>query len=205
MLIINPFVRVLRFLNKSFLRLCTITQYRAFLLSTTDNEKYKMTQRIKTNIKFYKGLDNVEDKLYGFVTKSNGSWRGCREDENKKKIVLVDSSIAQTIVPNVLYSCSLIPMRKDEGFIVKSASLIKFKGIISTTCRNNIFLVSIKFGNKIIIYNPASKERRKRDIKTVADNLRNRVDLENAQEVAEEFISTACLIKRLYEQSLQNV
>lgn len=32
-----------------------------------------MAQRIKTNIKFYKGLDNVADKLYGFVAKSNGS------------------------------------------------------------------------------------------------------------------------------------
>ncbi len=46
-----------------------------------------MAQRIKTNIKFYKGLDNVADKLYGFVAKSNGSWRGCRETESKKKIV----------------------------------------------------------------------------------------------------------------------
>lgn len=44
-----------------------------------------MAQRIKTNIKFYKGLENVADRLYGFVTKTNGSWKGCRETESKKK------------------------------------------------------------------------------------------------------------------------
>ncbi len=70
-----------------------------------------MAQRIKTNIKFYKGLDNVADKLYGFVAKSNGSWRGCRETESKKKIVFVDTAIAKDIIPNTLYSCSLVPMR----------------------------------------------------------------------------------------------
>lgn len=46
-----------------------------------------MAQRIKTNIKFYKGLENVADQLYGFVTKTNGSWKGCRETESKKNRV----------------------------------------------------------------------------------------------------------------------
>lgn len=164
-----------------------------------------MTQRIKTNIKFYKGLNNAQDRLYGFVTKSNGSWRGCREDVVKKKIVFVDPTIAADIIPNVLYSCSLLPMRNDEGFIVKSASIIKFTGMISTTCRKNVFLVKVKFGNKIIIYDPSSTEIRKRDIKAIADMLRNRVDLENAHGVAEDFISSACIVKRLYDQSQHNV
>lgn len=62
-----------------------------------------MAQRIKTNIKFYKGLENVAYRLYGFVTKTNGSWKGCRETESKKKIVFVDPSIAKDIIPNMLY------------------------------------------------------------------------------------------------------
>lgn len=164
-----------------------------------------MTQRIKTNIKFYKGLNNVQDRLYGFVTKSNGSWRGCREDVVKKKIVFVDPAIAADIVPNVLYSCSLLPMRNEEGFIAKSASIIRFAALISTTCRKNIFMVKVKFGNKVIIYDPSSKEHRKRDIKTIADGIRSRVDLENAHGVAEDFISSACIVKRLYDQSHGNV
>lgn len=74
-----------------------------------------MAQRIKTNIKFYKGLENVADRLYGFVTKTNGSWKGCRETESKKKIVFVDPSIAKDIIPNMLYSCTLMPMRSETG------------------------------------------------------------------------------------------
>lgn len=164
-----------------------------------------MAQRIKTNIKFYKGLDNVADKLYGFVAKSNGSWRGCRETESKKKIVFVDTAIAQDIIPNMLYSCSLVPMRNEGGFIVKSASIIRFKGTISTVCRKKVFLVRITFGNKEIIYDPSSKESRKNDIQAIANLLRGRHDLENALIVAEDFIDHAFMIKRLYEQTKANV
>lgn len=161
-----------------------------------------MTQRIKTNIKFNKGLDNVKDRLYGFVTKINGSWKGCRDTEKKKKIVFVDPTIADSIVPNALYCCLLTPMANERnGFIATSAKLVQFQATLSTICRNNVFLVTIKFGNKTIIYDPASKERRKRDIQSIASNLRNRVDLVNAGEVAEDFISSACIVKRFYEQS----
>lgn len=176
-----------------------------FIYPVLIDKMNKMIQKIKTNIKFYKGLNNMQDRLYGFVTKSNGSWRGCREDTVKKKIVFIDPTISEDIIPNVLYSCTLIPMRNEEGFIVKSASIIKFIGTISTTCRKNVFLVTVKFGNKVIIYDPSSKERRKREIKTIADNLRSRVDLENAHGVAEDFINSACIVKRLYEQSHKNV
>ena len=164
-----------------------------------------MAQKIKTNIKFYKGLDNAADRLYGFVTKSNGSWRGCRMTEGKKKIVFVDTAIAKDIIPNTLYSCSLTAMQNGNGFIAQSASMVRFKGTISTACRKDIFLVRVQFGNKTIVYDPSSKKRRNRDIQTIADNLRNRLDLQDASEVAEDFISNACMIKRLYEQSRYNV
>lgn len=164
-----------------------------------------MAQRIKTNIKFYKGLDNVADKLYGFVAKSNGSWRGCRETESKKKIVFVDTAISKDIIPNTLYCCSLVPMRNEGGFIAKSAAIVKFPGTIATICRNNVFLVRITFGNKEYIYDPSSKEKRKNDIKSIADILRSRNDLENAMSVAEDFIDNACIVKRLYEQSQPHV
>lgn len=164
-----------------------------------------MAQKIKTNIKFYQGLGDVADKLYGFVTKSNGSWKGCRVTEDKKKIVLVDVSIAKDIVPNMLYSCSLTEMLNGDGFIAKSASMVKFKATISTTYRNNSYLVRVRFGNKIIIYDPASKERRKRNIQSIADAIRQRLDLEDPSQVAEDFINDACMIKRLYEQGKANV
>lgn len=164
-----------------------------------------MAERIKTNIKFYKGLDNIAGRTYGFVTKVKGSWKGCRETERKKKIVFVDTSIENTIVPNMLYKCTLIPMRTEDGFIAKTAVLVQFPGTISTVCRRNVFIVLVKFGNKVIIYDPSSKDKRKRDIKMIADNLRNRLDLEDGPRVAEDFIDNACMIKRLYDQSLENV
>ena len=160
-----------------------------------------MSQRIKTNIKFYKGLGGAESKIYGLVTKINGSWRGCREaDECKKKIVFVDPSVSSDIVPNVLYSCSLVPMKKEEGFIAKSAQIIKFKAIIETKMTKSVFRVSVKFGNKLFVYEPDSNEKRHRDINAIAEALKKRVDLIDANQTAEDFISSACIVKRLYEQ-----
>lgn len=164
-----------------------------------------MAQRIKTNIKFYKGLENVADRLYGFVTKTNGSWKGCRETESKKKIVFVDPSIAKDIIPNMLYSCTLMPMRSETGFITKSATILRFPATIKTICRKNVFVVRITFGNKEIIYDPSSKEKRKNDIQVIAQLLRGRNDLENAIATAEDFIDNAFMVRRLYEQSQGNV
>lgn len=165
-----------------------------------------MSERtIKTNVKFYKGLDNIADRTYGFVTKVNGSWKGCRETEKKKKIVFVDAAIEDDIIPNALYKCLLVPMRGEKGFVAKTASLIQFSCTITTICRRNTFRVTAKFGNKIIIYDPSSHERRKRNIKYIADILRNRIDLENSLKVAEDFIDNACMVKRLYDQFIRNV
>lgn len=160
-----------------------------------------MPQNIKTNIKFYKGLDGVESRLYGLVTKKQGSWRGCREtDDCKKKIVFIDPSISKDIIPNALYSCSLIPMKKEGGFIAKTAQLIKFKAMIETKITRTTFRVSVKFGNKVITYDPTSNEKRQQNIKTIADGLRKRVDILDAGQVAEDFLNSACIVKRMYEQ-----
>lgn len=164
-----------------------------------------MNKKIKTNIKFYKGLDNVKDRVYGFVTKSNGSWKGCRETEPKKKIVFVDAALAPTIIPNMLYHCSLTPMRECEGFIAKSATPIQFPASIVVTANKRTHMIKVIFGNKTIIYEPGSKEKRKRDIQAIADNLRNRFDLENAQAVATDFTNNACMLKRMYDQFKANV
>lgn len=167
----------------------------------------KPKQIIKTNIKFYTDLDNEKGRLYGFITKTNGSWRGCRETEQKKKIVFVDPSIKDKIMPNALYSCSLIPMNNDNGFIAMTAKLIQFKASVITNCKDDsdIFNVLVKFGNKVIIYDPSSKEPRKKNIAKIAENLRKRLDLENGHAVAEDFINNACIVQRLYKQHLQNV
>lgn len=153
--------------------------------------------KIKTNIKFYRGLDNIEDKLYGFVTKVDGSWRGCRKHTEKKKIVFIDQSLVEGIVPNTLYKCSIRPMDKGDGFIAVSAELVKFKATVVTACDKGRFIINVKFGNQVITYDPQSKDPKKRDIQGIANSLRNRMDLANAIETAEDFINSACLMKRL--------
>lgn len=158
------------------------------------------TKTIKVYIKFQKGLGNAKDRIYALVTKSKGSWKGCYESEQKKKIVFAAQQIEQDIVPGVLYCCSLIPMREKHGFIAKSASIVKFKAVVSTVCRKGTFMVNVKFGNKVFIYDPSSKEHRRNNIQAIAEKLRWRIDLENAPCVAEEFISAACVVKRLYDQ-----
>lgn len=155
---------------------------------------------VKTNIKFNKGLDGMEEKVYGFVTKCNGSWRGCYEDAEKKKLVLVDPRVAPTITPRFLYECVLVPMKSDTGFIAISASLIKFKPIIKTTYKGGKFSVTVSFGNRKMVYDPSSKEENKKDISKIADRIRMRMDVENPQQLAEDFIDAACMVKRLYEQ-----
>lgn len=158
------------------------------------------SNQIKTNIKFYKGLGGVESRIYGLVTKKDGSWRGCREEDDcKKKIVFVDQQLASGIIPNALYSCTIIPMMKADGFIAKTAKLIKFKAMIETKMGGNDYYVSVKFGNKSITYDPTSKEKRHRNIKYIADKLRGRVDVVDANQVAEDFLNSACIVKRMYE------
>lgn len=159
-------------------------------------------QRIKTNIKFNKGLNDNASRLYGFVTKINGSWRGCREtDDYKKKIVFVDWAIVNDIIPNVLYRCSLIPMNREGGFIAMSASMVRFKANVNTVSKRGNLFIRVKFGNKEIIYDPASMDRRKRDISGIANRLRSRNDLLNPNQVAEDFIDSACIIRNLYNQN----
>lgn len=156
---------------------------------------------IKTNIKFKKGLDGIDGRVYGFVTKTKGSWRGCHEDADKKKIVFVDQAIAKNIVPDALYSCSLVPMHNDQGFIAKSAVLLKFEAMMKTICRKDVFMVSVKFGNKLYIYDPSSDNPRKKDIQGIAEILRIRIDLKDAFDVANEFVNAACMVRHMYEQS----
>lgn len=155
---------------------------------------------IKTNIKFSKGLNNVENKLYGFVTRVNGSWRGCRSDEPKKKIVFVEESVADSIIPNSLYNVTLKPMNNGDGFIAISVREVKFPAQITTTVKDSEFQVKVSFGNANLIYNPFSSFEREKNIVAIANLIRCRKDLLNPLKVAEDFINEACIVSRLAKQ-----
>ncbi len=160
-----------------------------------------MTKIIKTNIKFLQGLNGDPNKLYGFITKVKGSWRGCREDIEKKKLVFPDKKIAGNIIPNALYKCTLIPMKQEQGFIAKTAKIIKFRASVVTICNDDQYQVEVRFGNRRIIYNPESTDQSRNDIQTIANHLRGRQDLENSYLVAEDFIDSAFMVKHIFNQT----
>lgn len=155
---------------------------------------------IITNIKFYKGVSNVENKIYGFVTKHEGHWRGCRVDTEKKKVVLVDPQFEKDIVPNVLYRCSLIPMKSGGGFIAIEATPCKAKAHLEITQNAGRPKLIVSFGYKRMIYDPSSPNPKKNNISAIADDLRNRHDLEDAHIVAQDFIDNACIVRRIWKQ-----
>lgn len=158
-----------------------------------------MSSKIKTNIKFYKGLNNVSEQLYGFVVKVGNSWRGCREEAPKKKLVLVEHHLNSTIVPNALYKCTLVPMRNGHGFVVQSAKLVQFPALIKTKYEKGSFEVTVSFGIKSYHYNPTSTNPAYNNIKWIADKLRSRIDLKDSWSVAESFIDHALAAKRMSE------
>lgn len=159
-------------------------------------------QNIKTIIKYQKGTEGINNgNLFGFVTKENGHWRGCRDtDTCKKKIVLVSPAISDSIQEGIPYSASIVPMRSDNGFVTISATPIKYKARVVTQVRKGEYVVYVKFGMKTFTYDPTSKSEKYTDIGKIADCIRHRMDLHDAQQVAEDFIDSACIVKDLYNR-----
>lgn len=155
--------------------------------------------KIKTNIKFKK---NEQGRLYGFVSKKpNGSWIGCREEyPEKKKIVLVDADVENGMIADVLYSVNLVPMKNDNGFVVVSASQKLFKARIETELHDDIYRVSVKFGNKTLVYDPTSNLQQRRSISQIADLITKAQNLKDRMTIANEFTDSACLVQSLYNR-----
>lgn len=160
---------------------------------------------IKTIVKFNKKDGAHDNKLFGFITKIKGSWRGCRDTEEKKKIVLVDALLVDDIIPNVPYRCTLSPMKNGNGFVAIFAKPLKFDEKISVLGRPGRNTVLVRWGCKTLTYNPASDKEYERDIQKIANNLRRRNDLNDPNRAAEEFINEALLVKRLYDQYKEDV
>lgn len=159
-----------------------------------------MAQQIKTIIKFTRGESGInKGKVFGFVTKQNGHWKGCRsDDECKKKIVFVDPSVSKSMLMNIPYKATLIPMHSEQGFIATSVSQIVFEGKIITKVKKGEFKVICKFGGKSIVYDPTSPSEKYNKINEIADVIRHRADLKNASQVAEDFIDSACIVRSFY-------
>ena len=114
--------------------------------------------------------------------------------------MFVDKHDDEDMIPNMLYQVNLIPMASDNGFIAFNPKLVQFVEKIETEADDNKYRVTVKFGNKTITYDPTSKSKKKNDIQTMANLLKNRADLKYKEAVAEEFLDSACLLLSIYKR-----
>ena len=159
-----------------------------------------MTKRIKTLLKFQKS-DRDKMSFVAYVRKDkSGSWKGCREtDGNKKKIVLADKQVAETMMENVLYSTTLIPMKECMGFVAISAEPVRFTANINTIIDDDRYMVEVKFGNKTIVYDPSSSMENRRTIPGIIETLLHRIDIKHPDQVIEDFREAAEIVLAYYK------
>ena len=170
-------------------------------------EQQSNVGRIYTKLKFTKSEQS--GCLVSFVSKNpkNGMVRGVRQDSTyPKKICVVDKFLSNEILLNVLYDCTLIPMTEKNGYIVIAAEPVQFKAHIETThVKNTIYLVEVKFGNKVFIFDPFNG--RKDSIKSLPACkavLEKRVDVQDLIQVVEDFEKAANNILSLMEMERYN-
>lgn len=77
----------------------------------------------------------------------------------------------------------------NDGFVAISAEPVRFPATIETIRNKKGFIITVKFGQKNITYNPKCTENDKySSLERVIETLRNHPDLENADKVVEAFI-----------------
>lgn len=157
---------------------------------------------IRTKIKFTRSeKDGIT--LVGYVSENeNNFYYGCREDSPvKKKVVIPDSVIAEGMVENTLYDCTLKPMRNGKGFIAVKAEICLFPATVEFSIANNRYKASVRFGNKTIVYDP--QYGRDDSVKTVEGALgilERRNDIRDKQKVVDSFLQAANIVSTLYKE-----
>lgn len=171
------------------------------------NEGEHKTPRIYTKLKFCKS--ERTDAMISFVSQNPKSGRvnGVRQDSpHPKKICVVDKALANDILINVLYDCTLVPMADCNGYVVIAAEPVQFKATIHTQyIKNNIYLVEIKFGNKTLRFDPFNGRKPSVcDIKEFRKVLEKRVDVKNIVQVIDDFDHAAANILNLMTHDRYN-
>ena len=155
---------------------------------------------LKVYLKFRKRKENGQ--LYGFIRReSNGNWKGCEESyQGGKRIVLLAKELIPIALEDVLYQARIIPMDNGKpGFIATNLKVVKFKAEIETILRPDGFKLLVKFGNRVFKYDPNGKRRNERSASAIAELIRHRLDIDNAQEVADRFENEVYLTTQKYK------
>jgi hypothetical protein len=159
--------------------------------------------RVYTKLKFVRS--EISGAPVSFVSQNPKTGRICgvRQDSSyPKKICIVDKLLSPQIIVNALYDCTLIPMSDKNGYVVIAAEPVQFKAVISSAyIKNNIYVVEVKFGNKIIRFDPFNgKKESVKDIAACKSVLEKRIDIEDITQVVKDFERAAGNIVHLMER-----
>lgn len=160
----------------------------------------------QTQLKFAPSEKTGE--LIGFVSRHSKTkqLRGVREDSPyKKKICVLSEDLKGKVLPNILYTVELKAMHTGSGFVVVAATPVLFKAIIETqVIPQKIYRATINFGNKVVYFDPlGGKSHSSRTIAGVVSLLRHRTDIEDQNDVIEQFkIEAAKLIRQMIDDGV---
>lgn len=165
-------------------------------------ENNEQPKKIYTKLKFVKSEDT--GAYIGFVSQNMKTGRivGVRQDsEYPKKICIIDKKLSCQVVPNILYDVTLIPMKEKNGYIAIEITPVSFEATIETNyVPKAIYQVEIKFGNKTILFDPLDgKKESVRTVTGVREILEKRMDIQNIQQVVEDFMEAAGSLMKRYE------
>lgn len=160
-------------------------------------------KRFYTKLKFEKSKET--GAYVGFVSQDPTTKRiiGVRQNDPKpKRICIVDKAISSEIVPNILYSATLIPMSAKNGFIAIEVSPFSFKASVeSNYVPKAVYQVEVRFGNKVIIFDPL--DGKKPSVNTIAgcrEVLEKRMDIKDISTVVEDFLEHANGVMEKFKQ-----
>lgn len=156
------------------------------------NTNTDKNETIKTKLKFTRS--EKTGAYVGFVSQNNktGKLLGVRQDSPyPKKICVLDTKSVPCVLLNTLYDVSMIPMQKNNGYIVIEATPTQFAAHVTTSyVPKALYRVEVNFGNKQIIFDPLDGEKNSvRFLNECVDLISKRVDIKNIDNVVDEFRS----------------
>ncbi len=178
----------------------------------------KAVEKIHTKLKFIKSDRN--GAIIGFISQNpvNNVFAGVRQDSPyPKKIVITDREMANTIMVNMLYDCTLIPMKPvvnektgEEhipGYIAIEATPVQFKAKVATQYIRGVkYTVEVSFGNKTIRFDPFRGQ--KESVKSLAACravLEKRCDVRDLLDVLEDFNTAANNLLELMKKDMRQI
>lgn len=185
---------------------------------TVSENNGKAVEPIHTKLKFIKSERN--GALISFVSQNpvNNIVCGVRQDSPyPKKIVIIDREISNNLIVNMLYDCTLIPMKSVlnertgemhvPGYIAIEATPVQFKATVTTQYIRGIkYQVEVTFGNKKIRFDPFRGEKETtKSLNACRAVLEKRCDVRDIMDVVEDFNTAANSILSLLKKDMVEI